>query len=550
MSNNKFSVFIPLFIGLALAVGVAIGYFFSGNNGAKKITGIKNTSTNKLNDVLSYIIEEYVDTVNVKNLEDDAVVSLLEQLDPHSSYIPATELQAVSEQLEGNFDGIGVEFNIQKDTIMVVAAISGGPSESLGIQSGDRIVRVEKKNVAGTGIKNDDVIKLLRGKSGSKVKVGIIRPGVKSITQYEITRGKIPIYSVDASIMLDATTGYIKISRFGATTYDEYMKAFNDLKIKGMSKLVLDLRDNPGGYLNAAVDICDEFLSKGNKIVYTQGKARKREDFDATAKGGFENGGLVVLIDEGSASASEIVSGAVQDNDRGWIIGRRSFGKGLVQEEVRFDDGSAMRLTIARYYTPSGRSIQKPYDKGNDAYYQELSERYQKPDSSKQVNIKETKSVAFKTPSGRKVYGGGGITPDIIIAVDTSGYTPLLAEIASKGLMNRFAFEYTDGKRDAIKKQFKNEEQFASNFNSASLLQEFNLFIQKNGIKPNDAALRISSQIIERQTKALIARAVFGNAGFYIVLNKYDLGVKKAIEILKSNKLVTANGSPKNQDAF
>jgi len=550
MSNNKFSVFIPLFIGLALAVGVAIGYFFSGNNSSKKIAGVKNSSSNKVDDVLNYIIEEYVDTVNVKNLEDDAVVSLLEQLDPHSSYIPATDLQAVSEQLEGNFDGIGVEFNIQKDTIMVIAAITGGPSESLGIHSGDRIVRVEKKNVAGIGIKNEDVIKLLRGKSGSKVKVGIIRPGVKSITEYEITRGKIPIYSVDASIMLDATTGYIKISRFGATTYDEYMKGFNDLKMKGMNKLILDLRDNPGGYLNAAVDICDEFLSKGNKIVYTQGKARKREDFDATAKGGFENGGLVVIIDEGSASASEIVSGAVQDNDRGWIIGRRSFGKGLVQEEVRFDDGSAMRLTIARYYTPSGRSIQKPYDKGNDAYYHELSDRFQKEDSTKKKDDSKKPAVAYKTPSGRKVYGGGGITPDIIIPIDTSGYTPLLAEIASKGLMNRFAFEYTDGKRDVIKKQFKNEEQFASNFNGASLIQEFNQFIQKNGIKPNDAALRISSQIIERQTKALIARAVFGNAGFYIVLNKYDLGVKKAIEILKSNKLVTANGSPKNQDAF
>jgi len=550
MSNNRFSVFIPLFIGLALAVGIGIGYFFSGSNGSKKITGLKSTSSSKVNDVLNYIIEEYVDTVNVKNLEDDAVVSLLEQLDPHSSYIPATELKAVSEQLEGNFDGIGVEFNIQKDTIMVVAAISGGPSESLGIQSGDRIVRVEKKNVAGTGIKNDDVIKLLRGKSGSKVKVGIVRPGIKSITEYEITRGKIPIYSVDASIMIDAQTGYIKISRFGATTYDEYMKAFNDLKMKGMNKLVLDLRDNPGGYLNAAVDICDEFLSKGNKIVYTQGKARKREDFDATAKGGFEEGGLVVLIDEGSASASEIVSGAVQDNDRGWIIGRRSFGKGLVQEEVRFDDGSAMRLTIARYYTPSGRSIQKSYDQGNDAYYHELAERYEKADSTKEKPKKAVKSEAFKTPSGRKVYGGGGITPDIVIAVDTSGYTPLLAELASKGMMNRFSFEYTDGKRDALKKQYKNAEQFAVGFNAASLIQEFNAFIQKNGIKPNDASLRISSQIIERQIKALIARAIFGNSGFYTVLNKSDLGVKKAIEILKSNKLVTANGSPKNQDAF
>lgn len=546
-NRSRVTLFLPFLLGAAIAAGVFIGYFLSGAGAGSKGGGFRGMGkSDKLRDVLNYITEEYVDTINSKKLEEDAIVSLLEQLDPHSAYIPAKDLQGVSEQLEGNFDGIGVEFNIQRDTIMVVAAITGGPSESLGIQSGDRIVRIEGKNIAGIGVKNDDVIKKLRGERGTKVKVGILRPGNKRITDYTITRGQIPIYSVDASYMASPGIGYIKISRFAATTYDEYLKAFNKLSLLGMKKLILDLRDNPGGYLNAAVDICDEFLPKGKKIVYTQGKARKREDFDATAKGGFETGSLVVLIDEGSASASEIVSGAVQDNDRGWVVGRRSFGKGLVQEEVRFDDGSAMRLTIARYYTPTGRCIQKSYKDGIDAYYHELGERYSRGEMASLDSMKRMDSIAYKTPAGRVVFGGGGIMPDVFVPVDTSGYSIYLSEVAAKGLINRFAFDYIDAHRSELKKQYPTAELFAKGFQAAALLPAFSAFVEKNGVKADAKGMAASSEIIRSQVQALMGRALYGNDGFYTILNSRDKAVLKAIELLNSNKLVSATSKNKS----
>lgn len=546
-NRSRVTLFLPFLLGAAIAAGVFIGYFLSGAGAGSKGGGFRGMGkSDKLRDVLNYITEEYVDTINSKKLEEDAIVSLLEQLDPHSAYIPAKDLQGVSEQLEGNFDGIGVEFNIQRDTIMVVAAITGGPSESLGIQSGDRIVRIEGKNIAGIGVKNDDVIKKLRGERGTKVKVGILRPGNKRITDYTITRGQIPIYSVDASYMASPGIGYIKISRFAATTYDEYLKAFNKLSLLGMKKLILDLRDNPGGYLNAAVDICDEFLPKGKKIVYTQGKARKREDFDATAKGGFETGSLVVLIDEGSASASEIVSGAVQDNDRGWVVGRRSFGKGLVQEEVRFDDGSAMRLTIARYYTPTGRCIQKSYKDGIDAYYHELGERYSRGEMASLDSMKRMDSIAYKTPAGRVVFGGGGIMPDVFVPVDTSGYSIYLSEVAAKGLINRFAFDYIDAHRSELKKQYPTAELFAKGFQAAALLPAFSAFVEKNGVKADAKGMAASSEIIRSQVQALMGRALYGNDGFYTILNSRDKAVLKAIELLNSNKLVSASSNTKS----
>ncbi len=526
----------PLILGVAIAIGIAIGYFLPGS----ETSGVQSKSIvsgDKVGDVLQYILDEYVDTLNAKQLQDDAITALLDRLDPHSSYIPASELEQMSEQLEGNFDGIGVEFNIQRDTIMVVAAISGGPSEALGIQSGDRIVEIEGKRVAGVHITNEDVMKKLRGKKNTRVRVGIYRPGRKSIIPFTITRDKIPIYSVDAAIMLDAQTGYIKISRFAATTFEEYLKAFENLKSKGMKKLVLDLRDNPGGYLNAAVDLCDEFLAGGQKIVYTEGKSRARENYDATAEGEFETGALVVLIDEGSASASEIVSGAVQDNDRGWVIGKRSFGKGLVQEEVRFDDGSAMRLTIARYYTPSGRCIQRTYENGSDAYYQEIADRMRA--SEKNQNPKTSKdSLAFKTKTGRTVYGGGGITPDIEVASDTSGYSEYLANVVSKGLINRFAFERVDRTRKQLKTLYPDAAKFTAGFDASGLLPEFIAFCAKNGISPDAAGQRASAQLIIQQIEALIARAVYGNEGYFSVQTKHDKTVAKALEMMQSGKLV------------
>jgi carboxyl-terminal processing protease len=532
-TGNRIFVWMPLLIGAAVAFGLLIGSFTGGKSGT-----IALRNSDKLRDILNYIEAEYVDTLKQEQLEEDAIVSLLQQLDPHSSYIPASELKHVSEPLEGNFDGIGIEFNIQRDTIMVVAAISGGPSESLGIRSGDRIVSIEGKNVAGNGIRNEQVMKQLRGKSGTKVKVGIFRPSIRKIREYSITRGKIPIYSLDAHHIIGGDIGYIRISRFSATTFEEYQKAFAELKQQGMKKLVLDLRDNPGGYLNAAVSLTDEFLSQGKKIVYTQGKARKREDFDATAKGDFETGGLAILIDEGSASASEIVSGAVQDNDRGWIVGRRSFGKGLVQEEVQFDDGSAMRLTIARYYTPTGRCIQRPYQKGKEAYYHELAERMQAGALLKPDTITKD-SIVYRTPAGRIVYGGGGIMPDLFVPADTSGYSTYISEIAAAGHFSTFAFGYADANRKQLLAQYPNADAFTLKFNPSAMSTEFYRFLKNQGVIDDPAARSFSGSFIADQLRALLARNLYGYNGYYRVMNSRDKTVLKAIEILNSGKLVS-----------
>ncbi|MCB0820577.1 MAG: PDZ domain-containing protein [Bacteroidetes bacterium] len=540
--STRLYFFIPFLIGAAIAAGIFIGYFLGGPQVELTAGGFKRLhDSDKLRDALQYIMHEYVDTLNEKTLEEDAIVALLEQLDPHSAYIPAAEAETMNEQLQGNFDGIGVEFNIRRDTIMVVSAISGGPSEALGIRSGDRIIAIEGESIAGVGVTNDDVMKKLRGERGTKVKVTIYRPSEKGNIDYNITRGQIPIYSLDARYMLNPTIGYIKISRFAATTYSEYLKAFNELRMKGMQKLVLDLRGNPGGYLNAAVDLCDEFLPGGRKIVYTEGQARKREDFVATAKGGFENGALVVLIDEGSASASEIVSGAVQDNDRGWVVGRRSFGKGLVQEEVRFDDGSAMRLTIARYYTPTGRCIQKPYTEGIEAYYNELNDRFVHGEMLSADSVNAFDTLAYKTPSGRKVYGGGGIMPDVFISIDTSDYSKYASEVISAGLLNRFAFDYVDSHRKALESKYKDADEFVRSFPIAQVMSEFTTFASKEGVPFRKEQYEQSSVWLSSQMLALLGRPLFGNDGFYSILNRNDRFVKKALELLEKNKLVTAS---------
>lgn len=540
MEKRRYGVLLlPFYFGIAVALGILIGYFLHGSPLNKTSDGRTKLGDAKVNDILNYILDEYVDTLNASELEDEAISSLLSRLDPHSTYIPASDFEQMNEQMEGNFDGIGVEFNIQKDTIMVVAAISGGPSEALGIQSGDRIVEIEGKIVAGVSISNEDVMKKLRGRKGTRVKVGIFRPGSsKPILYYTITRNKIPIYSLDAAIMLDSKTGYIKISRFSATTFEEYTNAFEKLKNAGMQQMILDLRDNPGGYLNAAVDLCDEFLPSGQKIVYTKGKARKQENYNATSVGDFENGKLVVLIDEGSASASEIVSGAIQDNDRGWIIGTRSFGKGLVQEEVQFEDGSALRLTVARYYTPSGRCIQRNYANGTEAYYKEVAERMRGVDSVNQEK-QIPDSLAFKTKAGRTVYGGGGITPDVEVNSDTSGYSGYLADIASKGLINKFAFDMVDKSRKELMRLYSNEKTFSGQFDASPYLGEFFEFCKRNGVAPDQLAIRKSGELIKQQLEALVGRALFGNDGFFAVRVKYDNAIAKAVDVLRNGRLTS-----------
>lgn len=526
MNSSKRFIYLPLVFALLLVLGVYIGYRYSFNNNPKT-----NANNDKIAKLLSYIQKRYVDTVNQTQLEDKALNTLLQNLDPHSSYVTAKEAQAMNEPLQGNFGGIGIEFNIIKDTIRVVSAISGGPSEALGIQAGDMIVKIEGKSAAGVKITNQQVIGKLRGESGTKVNISVKRRGVKKLIDFSIIRGDIPIYSIDAAYMVGAKTGYIKVSRFGATTYDEYMKAFRELRKKGLSSLILDLRGNPGGYLNAAVMLADEFLEAGKEIVYTQGRSERKKVHTATIKGEFEKNKLIILIDEGSASASEIVAGAIQDNDRGTIVGRRSFGKGLVQEEKEFDDGSAVRLTIARYYTPTGRCIQKSYEAGLEAYYSEEIDRYNTGELQNADSIKFNDSLKYKTPAGKIVYGGGGIMPDVFVPLDTTGRTIYLSEVTYSGLLNQFAFDYADRNRSQLK-GYENFERFNKTFTIGDqLLEEFVVFAEKGKVKRRENEIKKSAAIIKTQLKALIARNTWSNAGYYPVIHTIDNTFRKAVEL-------------------
>lgn len=533
MNRPKFYIYLPLFFALVLILGIIIGHSFQLNNLGNNLSSEASGSYGKVEEVLRYVNDQYVDTIKQNDLVDKTIVSMLQNLDPHSAYITADEVADMNEPLQGNFEGIGVEFNIVDDTIRVVASIPGGPAESVGVLAGDKIVDVDGKKVAGIKITNKQVMEKLKGKGGTKVKITVIRRGKPHPLDFVITRGTIPIYSVDVAYMVGPKTGYIKISRFAATTYDEYMSAFTKLQAKGMERLIIDLRGNGGGYLNTAVDIADEFLSNGKEIVYTIGKARPRKDYMATSKGNFENGKLAVLIDDGSASASEILSGALQDNDRATIIGRRSFGKGLVQEQSEFSDGSAIRLTIARYYTPTGRYIQKPYTNGVEAYYDEEYARYTSGELESEDSIKKADSLKFKTPAGKIVYGGGGITPDVFVGLDTAGRSHYLSEVIYNGLLNDFAFDYADRERPRLK-ALGNAEAFVQKFNvDDALLNEFVVFAEKNQVKRNDAQIAVSKTILKNQLKALIARNIWNNEGFYPVYHQTDNVLKKAVELLK-----------------
>lgn len=533
LTNNRKAWLNPLIYSLILIAGIVIGSLIFRERKPEKYTGTPHASAGKIDNVLDFIEQNYVDTVKRNDLEEKTLVAMLNQLDPHSEYIPATDLQQVNEPLEGNFDGIGVEFNIVSDTICVVHPIQGGPSESVGVKPGDRIVKVDGKNMAGIKISNKKVFEALRGKKGSKVKVSIKRAGVRELLDFTITRGEIPIYSMDVAFMANADVGYIKISRFAAATYEEFRKAFNKLSKQGMKKLILDLRGNGGGYLNAAVDICDEFLSKGMLIVYTQGKASPKKVFKATDKGSFENGRLVVLIDEGSASASEIVSGALQDNDRATIIGRRSFGKGLVQEQIEIPDGSAIRLTTARYYTPSGRCIQKSYSKGLDAYYSEEYDRYENGEMLSADSIHFADSLKYKTVGGKTVYGGGGIMPDVFVPIDTSFRSSYLNKVSYKGIISDFAFNFSDKHRNQFA-VYKNAEAFVKGYNPpATLLNEFAEYAKKQGVERNDAQMQRSAAYIVGQIKALIGRNLYDNEAFFPVILKDDKAFGAALGKLR-----------------
>jgi carboxyl-terminal processing protease len=529
--QKRYNPYLPIVFALLLITGIFIGtkLNFPAEKGVSEVP-----AGSKLNQLLDYIQDQYVDTVNRDKLMEKVFSEMLQNLDPHSAYIPASELKEMNESLQGNFEGIGVEFNIIQDTIRVISALSGGPSEQLGIQAGDKIIRIEGKNVAGVNIGNNDVIGKLRGEGGTKVNISIMRKGSPKLIDYTITRGQIPIYSIDVAYMVTPEIGYIKVSRFAATTYEEYQRAFDKLQKQGMKKMILDLRGNPGGYLDAAVDLADEFLPIGKLIVYTEGKAHPRKEYHSTSRGAFEKNDLVVLVDEGSASASEIVSGAVQDNDRATVIGRRTFGKGLVQEQTDLADGSAVRLTIARYYTPTGRCIQKSYKEGLEAYYNEESDRVTHGELLSADSIKFADSLRFVTPGGKVVYGGGGIMPDIFVPLDTAGRSFYLTEVSYNGVLNQFAFYYADRERQNLK-AYKDVSSFNRSFQvSDQLMNEFASYAEKNGVARNDAQMKKSDKILRAQLKALIARNIWSNEGFYPVLNSIDNAFNKAVEVLQN----------------
>lgn len=531
---EKQKIFLPIILSLVLISGIWLGYFLSlkiGSSNGKNQS--QQTSTNeKINSLLEFIDYQYVDTINKPDLVEKTVTAMLQSLDPHSSYIPVAEFDMSNETLEGNFDGIGVEFNIIRDTIRVINPIEGGPSEKVGIRAGDKLIKVGVENLTGEKITNKKVFEALRGKSGTTVNVTILRNGVKNPMPFKITRAAIPLYSLDAAYMTSGDIGYIKINKFAATTYNEYLKAFNDLNKQGMKKLILDLRGNPGGYLNAAVDISDEFLTNGLQIVYTQGKANPKKTYRATQRGSFEKNNLVILIDEGSASASEIVAGAIQDNDRGLIIGRRSFGKGLVQDQMQLPDGSAIRLTVARYYTPTGRCIQKPYSDDKTDYYNEEFDRYQHGELLNADSIKLDKSKQYKTPEGKIVYGGGGIMPDVFVPIDTTKSNPFLNKVFYAGLINTFAFEYADKNRSELKK-YTNSKTFINQFKiTTAIFDEFYEYCKKQSIELGSLNIQQSNVALEPYLKALIGKNAFDKDAYYPIINKNDKCIMKAIEEL------------------
>ena len=501
----------PLIYALLICSGILLGNL--GNDSPKA------TEEGKINAILNLIDNHYVDTLNTSDFEDKTINAILNELDPHSAYIPFKKYQAVEEDMQGSFSGIGVQFNIIDDSIVVVSAISGGPSEKLGIQSGDRITSVEKEDVASTGIKNEGVIKLLRGKKGSIVNVNIKRRGQLELIPFAITRDDIPLYSVDVGIILKDHIGYIKINRFAATTYEEMMEKVNSLQQEGMQKLILDLRGNPGGYLHIANQMCDEFLKDGELIVFTEGRNRPKEETFATRNGQLENMKIIVLIDEGSASASEIVSGALQDNDRGKIIGRRSFGKGLVQEQIPLRDGSVIRLTTQRYYTPSGRCIQKDYGGNEKDYY---LEQYTRKDTID--NFPD--SLIYTTKNGRTVYGGGGITPDIIIKRDSTANYLQINRMISKGWLNEFCLEQSEQLK---KKNIKSHTEI----NKTVTYENFKAFVSE---KDNNFTLKLGNtelKYFSNLLKATICRNLWDNDIYYSVLSAEDEYIQRAINELK-----------------
>lgn len=531
-SSSKYLFLIPIIISIAIIIGVALGIYINKVTGGRT-NGNANYSgaqSDKLNEIMNLVNAKYVDTTNGELLEEEAINAYLQNLDPHSVFIPARELTSVNEDMQGHFDGIGIEFRLKDDTIIVVAAITGGPSEQVGLKAGDKIIKINDTIVAGVKINNDGVMHKLRGMKGTKVKVAIKRNGVKDLINYTITRDEIPQYSVDVAYKITNDIGYIKVNRFSATTTNEFGKKLYDLNQQGIKKLIVDLRQNPGGYLNAAVDMADELLGGKKLVVYTQGNASPRKDYIASRPGQFEEGDLVILIDEGSASASEILSGAIQDHDRGIIIGRRSFGKGLVQDQYSLRDGSALRLTIARYYTPSGRCIQRNYGKNTEDYYNDLLVRYQDGEMFNMDSFHTKDTTKYYTDKGKIVYAGGGISPDVFVPLDTTINWNYLAEFR-KFIPDYVLMKYASN--DGVYINYKSVADFQKSFIiDAVILNDFLNYAYSQGTPKNDKALAKITPQLKNILKSYIAKQKWNYDGYYPVLNEADITIQKAIQVL------------------
>ena len=520
----------PIAIGLAVVTGMYFGLHFPSNNKVAE-------NDRKLNAILNIIAQDYVDTTNLDDLIELSIPEILSNLDPHTSYFNAEDLQAATEDLNGSFSGIGISFVMVNDTIGVVEVISGGPSEKVGLMAGDKIITIDDSIATGPEMTNSEVMKRLRGAKGSKVKLGIKRENTKKTLSFTVTRGDIPVNTVDAFYMIDKITGYVKVNQFGRNTYDEFITALAGLRDEGAERYIIDLRGNGGGFMDMAVLMANEFLPYDQPIVFTKGR-HSQDDTElwSDGRGSFQDAEIAVLIDEYSASASEIFAGAMQDNDRGLIVGCRSFGKGLVQKEMVLPDQSAIRLTTARYYTPSGRCIQKDYKEGWLNYEKELFDRYTNGELYSRDSMKIDKSQVFTTMYGRKVYGGGGIVPDIFVARDTTGITSYYIDVANAGLLQRYAFNYCNNHRETLSKMEDYTEFLSKAPSDEVLIKDFADYASRNGIAPRWYYINLSRQVIVNNLKALIARDTFGTQAFYIILNRDDNTILAALQALNQHK--------------
>lgn len=534
--NKKTKILIPLLIAISVATGILIGNMLK-QNSQSYFTPLGYGKPDKISTILELIDKGYVDSVSTSDIVEKTIPEILANLDPHTSYIPVKFMQEVQEEMRGNFSGIGVQFSIQEDTVRVVEVISGGPSSQVGILPGDRIVRVNDSIIAGNDVENQTVLNLLRGEKNSQVEVGIIRQGFNGELEFEITRGDIPLFSVDVSYMIDPETGFIKVSRFTEKTYQEFVDGMNQLERDGAKKVIVDLRQNPGGSLASVLQILDEFLPKGEPLLYTEGEHQPRKTYTASGKISWKNMDVFVLIDEFSASASEIFAGAMQDNDRGLIIGRRSFGKGLVQEQIPLMDGSALRLTVARFYTPSGRCIQKSYDEGNEEYFNDMHQRFAHMEQLSADSIHFEDSLKYTTKSGRTVYGGGGIMPDFFVPADTTGNSDYFTKLFRKGLIYTYAYSYADANRSKLS-QLQNAEEIDRYLEKNNIMNGFTKYAAEKGVEKDPAGLKQSEEVIRTQLKAYIARNIMGEKGFYPIIGQIDNALQKAIEVSRQNYLV------------